>query len=169
MGRIVKFWDTGEKGDKDTGYHAPDGKNYSSKKAYDQIKKEQEEWKYCVDEIMFLLGYEEGMKPNTYIFKLLSELKPFGYDVVYDTIMNCTKDITWALTKKNFDNDIGRVKYIFAIITNNIMPVYQQKQAKIEQEKKSKIINMSDYTEDTDIGGISGKGNDVSNFLGDDD
>ena len=164
MGRLVKMWDTGEKLDKDLAYHAPDGKNYSSQAAYEKLAEEKKYWKYCVDEIMFLLGYEEGMKPNTYIFKLLRELKGYGYDVIYDTMIEKTKDIQWALNTKSFRDETNKIKYIFAIITNNAMDVYMVKQAKTKKNKKgAAIIEIDDFKPHKQ------KVKDISRYLDDDD
>ena len=167
MGRLVKFYDTGEKGDKDTGYHAPDGKNYSCKAGYERIANERKYWKMCAEWVTDLFGYQKGMKPNTYIYRLLQELQPYGYEVVYDTLVDQNESILWALNTKFFKNETMKIKYVFAIVNNNILDMYKKKQ----RDNKAKVVQFKHTEEDNpdiDIGGFKGKGNDVSGFVGDD-
>ncbi len=171
MGRIVKIWDMGTKGDMNDAYKAPNGRYYSSKAAYEEIVKNSENRKKCIDFMMEILGYESQMKPNTYIFKLLKELEPFGYDVIYETMMKVSKDIAWALNTKQFINETAEIKYIFAIINNNVMDIYKEKQHMQELFKQqAKVIEFKaaqHSDEDYDIGSHKRKGHDVSGLLGD--
>ena len=175
MGRIVKIWDMGTKGDSADAYHAPNGKYYSTKAAYDNMVKQQVDRQRCIDIILDLLGYQPDMKPNTFIFKLLKELEPYGYEVVYDTINEKMKDICWALSKKSFQNETFKIKYVFAIINNSVMDVYKRKKDQEEQERKTAEViefksrerGVTEVTDGYDIGGVSGKGRDVSDLLGD--
>ena len=175
MGRVVKIWDMGTKGNSDSAYRAPNGRYYSTKAVYDAMVQKNTERQRCIDAIRALLGYEDGMKPNTYIFKLLKEIEPYGYDVIYETIHTKAKDICWAFSKKSFNDETGKIKYMFAIINNSIMDVYKNKQATTEAERKqAEVIEIRDYQRgleesktDYNIRGTSGKGRDVSNLLGD--
>ena len=146
MGRVVKIWDMGTKGNSDSAYRAPNGRYYSTKAVYDAMVQKNTERQRCIDAIRALLGYEDGMKPNTYIFKLLKEIEPYGYDVIYETIHTKAKDICWAFSKKSFNDETGKIKYMFAIINNSIMDVYKNKQAEDYNKKKSaQIIEIDDF------------------------
>lgn len=168
---IVRDDPNGRKADPKTLYKAPNNKYYSSKAAYDAIVEKQTYWMQCINAMCELFEYKEGTPPNTYIMRSLKELEPYGYDVVLDTINAQADTIRKILSQKEFDKEIFKIKYTFAIINNNVADVYNHKR-KVEQEDK--IVEFKNYSHGLeeidsgyDIGGVSGKGRDVSKLLGD--
>lgn len=174
MPRQVKLQDTGEKSTSDKAYKAPNGKYYSSQEAYDTIAIQNKYRIDCIDYLYDLLGYGDLPAP-TILYKYLDEMKKCGYDAIYETILQNEEQITWALEHKSFNNEFNKIKYIMAILRNNVVDVYKEiKRNKEFERKAAKIIEFKDYNrgkdEDEDsynIGGTSGKGKDVSSFLGD--
>ena len=165
MPRIVKCQDTGEKSTNDKAYKAPNGKYYSSAEAYQEIAAQKEARNECINYLYELLDYDDIPAP-TAMYKLLDEMKKCGYDVILTTLERCEDKILWALNHKEFNNEYNKIKYIMTIVRNNIVDVYKEKKDK----KKADIIDFKSYQrqdDDYDIGGVSGKGKDVTGFLGD--
>lgn len=165
MARQVKCQDTGEKSTSDKAYKAPNGKYYSSKEAYQEIFIQKEARNECIAYLYELLDYDDIPAP-TVLYKLLDEMKKCGYDVILTTLEQCEDKIKWALDHKEFNNEYNRIKYLMAIVRNNVVDVYKVKQ----DQKKAAIIDIKNYqhqTNDYNIGGTSGKGRDVTKFLGD--
>ena len=84
------------------------------------------------------------------IGKKVNELKPYTYEVIYETFLKCAKSIESAMRSKNFKSDWNRLAYIFAIIANNINDVNRQiSSQKAAAAKEAKLPE----ADDTDIGG----------------
>ena len=151
MHRQVNIIDTGQKGWSDESYKAPNGKYYSSEEAFlNRIKKVSLK-NQCIDRLMELLDYQPGMKLPTYTYKKIKEYeKPYGYDVLLNTINAQEDSIKWALKNKDFGSETAKIMYIFAIIQNNAMTEFQKKvrleRAKREQEKTLKTVEDLDMT-----------------------
>ena len=162
---LVKCCDTNEKKPKEECYKAPDGKYYTSEKAYNIVKKSKEDWLECIDNISTILGYHKGMKFPTTLPKRLKQLEGYGYDVVLETLMQNYKEISWSLVRRQFNSEYGRIAYVFGIIEHNILPVYNKK-----QHYEKALENMSTKTiENMDLSNIGNHktSHDVSKLLGD--
>lgn len=166
MGRKVKCQDTGEYSTNDVAYKASNGKYYSSKDAYMNIKTNNEYRIKCIDEIMKILNYKEGMKLPTVTYKKLSEYEIYGFDVLLDTINSQHDAFVWALKNKTFNSETSKIFYLFAIIQNNIMESYKKKAIEEKQkveEKRNELI-----VEDINVG-TNQRSKNVSKLLGDDE
>lgn len=168
MGRLVNCFDLGSKIDKDKAYiENCNGKNrfWSSEQACIAWNDNNNNRVLCIDKLMDILGYQEGMKMPTVAYKKLKEFESYGYDVVLDTICNQVDSINYFMNTKSFNSEYGRVAYVFAIIQNNIMDEYNRK------KRAKKQITLVDKAPDmpieiSDIGNIKVK-KDVSSLLGD--
>lgn len=168
----VKLVDTGESSTSDKSYKAPNGKYYSSEASYKRIKEENSYRFQSIDYLSELLGYDDNIPVPALLFKKIEELRKCGYKVVYKTIEQQEPNIKKVLSKKEFKNESAKINYIMAILKNHIIDVYMDEKKKQE----SKIVQMRDYlrpdnpSEDniSNLRGQSGKGRDVSRFLGDD-
>lgn len=164
MGRKVKLQDTGGFGDSAINYKAENGKYYTSENAYLIIKTNKEYRQKCIDKIAEVLDYQLGMKLPTVTFKKLNEFEVYGYDVVYETIIQQSGAIDWALQNKQFNQETAKIFYIMAIIQNNIMTEYKKKIAKNKQQDK-KITTIDVEIEDIKV--TSKQTKDISKWLED--
>ena len=173
MGRKVKNQTTGELADSDTLYKVttlsssgrPITKYYSDEASYNKIKENSVYYKKCIETIMDMFGYEPGMKFPTTFSKRLSELKCYGYKVVYDTIARQTSSIQWALDNKRFKDEYGKISYVMSIIENHVLDEYKlAKKSKIAERPKQKEIAVDDLYV---IGRSSKPQTDISSFIED--
>ena len=133
-GRTVKLVDGG-KGNSLTAFKAVDGKYYSSENAYLEIKQDKEDYKKAMELIADWIGYPPGTLINTYLIKRANEFrKSWGADVLLETILFTEDQIKWAMMNKEFDTESAMIGYLFAILKNNALTVYN----KIQHEKKVK-------------------------------
>lgn len=168
----VKLVDTGESTTSDKAYKAPNGKYYSCESAYKKIKEEISYRYQCIDYLYELLGYDDGVTAPTLLYKKLDEMKKCGYRVIYKTIEQQESNIKKAINKIEFKNEVAKISYVMAILRNSIIDIYLDEKKKQEQ----KIVQIKNYlTPDnpsevniSNLRGKSGKGRDVSHFLGDD-
>lgn len=161
MPRKVKCVDTGEYSTSDIAYKAPNGKYYSSETVYKDITLQNKCFKDCVDCLVDLTGYGNLPFPTT-LTKQLTELKPYGYDVVLETILQQRKSLQWAVANKKFKNEYQRFSYLFAIIKNNIKSVHDMKKRSGYEYFKS---NDFELYPDEDIGTAT-KGKDLTKLAG---
>lgn len=166
MGRQVILHDLGTKGDSDTAYKAENKKYYSSKEAYDKIKSNNERRELCITKVMDLLEYKPGMKLPTIFYKRLKDYESYGYEVLYETILQQEKNIVWALRNKEFSSETSKVMYVCAILQNNVMDCYKTMQRLKKQKREETKVKVEDNVNFDDIG-TKKKGNDVSSLLGD--
>ena len=79
--------------------------------------------------------YKPEMKLPTLTYKKIQDYKePIGYDVLCYTLINVERDITWALTNKNFNSETAKIMYLFAIVQNHYMEEYRKK---VAEKRKS--------------------------------
>lgn len=138
----VKLVDTGEYSTSDVAYKAQDGRYYSDKKAYDQIRAEKEYRFQCINYLSSLLGYDNNIPAPTFLYKKIEEMKKCGYKVIYKTIEQQEGNIIWSLEHKEFKNEINKISYIIAIIRNNIIDVYKEEKAAVIKERQQKVANI---------------------------
>lgn len=166
MGRRVKLWDApGEYGDSDTAYKV-EKKYYTSKEAYESYQNDNLNRQKVIILIHSLLGYEEHQMIPTIFLKKLKEWKPYGYDVVLQTLEDNASSVEWALQNKNFDSEIRKVQYISSIIANHLVDT----EKKMKREKRSiglmsNVVIIDDFV---DLNNTQ-KTKDISRFLEDED
>ena len=134
MPRQCKLQDTGESVPVDQAFRAPNKKYYSSEAAWQKVVINKEYRSKCVDFLMSLLDYKEGMKLPTITYKKIQEYEPYGLDVLYATMLSQQSSCEWALQNKDFRQETAKIFYLFAIFQNHIMDEYKQK----VQAEKSK-------------------------------
>ena len=165
--RKVKLQDTGEYSTSDVAYHAPDKKYYSSEAAYKKVVTNNLYRKKCIDGMYELLEYKEFMKIPTYFYKRLKECEGYGYDVVYRCMQIKAKDIRWAIHNKEFNTEVGKMMYIWAILNNSMNDALKEVVAeRREEEKKLKDTKIEESVNvDLDIKTVKQHTVNISRFL----
>ncbi len=138
MGRRVKCRITEEYGDSEDFYKAKDGRYYKSKEIYINYKREDLARRKTNTLLM------EFLKLRSYppmLGKLIKELhQDYSYEVIYLTVVNCKKNIQYALSNKHFNSQFAMIRYIGAILKNNIPEVY--KFCQMKKNSKTKKIDI---------------------------
>ena len=166
-GRRVKIQDTGQYGNSEEAFRAPNKKYYSSEEAWQNIQLNNQYRDKCIQFVMDLLGYRPGMKLPTLTYKKIKEYEePYGLDVLYETMLSCEQSCTWALQNKQFTGEVAKIMYIFAIFQNNAMDQWKKKVAKKRDlyiaESQSKDFATEDVVEY-----VPKVKNDIRRFLND--
>lgn len=163
MGRNVICAITKEKGNSDT-FIKIGAKYYKSQEIYDKAQRQKNAYKQIVQYVCdTFLDYQAGQVFPTSLPQKIKELEFYDNEVILQALQEKEKDILYAISKKNFDSDYGKVLYIFAIIQNSINDVYKKwiREEKQDREMGSKVeetFNMDDI-------GSKQKGKDISNWL----
>ena len=167
--RKVKLQDTGEYSTSDVAYQAPNKKYYSNEAAYQKMVTNSTYRQKCIDGMYELLGYKDFMKIPTYFYKRLKECEGYGYDVVYRCIQIKAKDIKWALTNKEFNTEVGKMMYIWAILNNSMNDALREVVA--ERRENERAIRKESETcvneDDLDIKDVKQRTVNISRFLED--
>lgn len=165
--RKVKLQDTGEYSTSDVAYQAPNKKYYSSKEAYNKIVTNGKYRTKCIEFIYELLGYKEYMKIPTYFYKRLKECEGYGYDVVYKCMQIKAKDIKWALINKDFNSEVGKIMYIWAILDNGMNDALKEivaERREVERRTLETKVEQS-VNVDLDVNTVKQHTVDISKFL----
>lgn len=159
---LVKCLDlNGEKMPKEECWRDPKGRYWSSKKAWERKQSQLLYRSKCIDLFRELLAYMPSVPLPTYVYKLLGTLEGYGYDVVYQTFVDKSKDIQWALDNKQFNNEYGKVKYVFSIVQNSINYVYKRM-----QKEKTRVAMIPEVTEENiELKQRQQETKDISRFL----
>ena len=167
--RKVKLQDTGEYSTSDIAYRAPNKKYYSSEDAYKKAVINTTYRQKCIDGMYELLEYKDFMKIPTYFYKRLKECEGYGYDVVYRCIQNKAKDIRWALANKDFNSEVGKMMYIWAILNNSMNDALKEVVAeRREEDRKNKNTKTEESVNvDLDITTVEQHTVNISRFLED--
>lgn len=165
MARKVKLQDTGEVSTSDKAFKAPNNKYYSSEEVYNAIVEEYKEKCNCINALKENLGYAENMRLPTIAYKFIEEYRDsFGFDALFATIIAQKGAIEWALRNRDFNSEVAKIKYIFAIIQNNVMTEYKK-------IKTAKIVGLHENSfaeyEDIEISNNTISSSDVSSLIGD--
>ena len=167
LARKVKCYETGEWGNSDTFYKAPDNHYYKSKQIYEQRQKRNQDYNQIKDIVCFeFLGYQKGQRFPTILTRKLNELSFYPNEVILETIQDQQENIIYWLNHKDFNSDYNKIAYIFAIISNHINDVYQQWKQKQYAKQKSKEIEKIQVE---DIRPSVHKCSDISNWLDEDE
>lgn len=134
---------TGEKGMTDVFYKAPDGKYYKDEETYEQHLADKDAQKFLNDYIARkYLDYTEGNRNfNTYLPKRIKEyVGKVKLTTLKRTFLECESAIDEACRTKRFHNDFVKLRYIFAIIDNNIAKVERRERAESRRAANHKIV-----------------------------
>lgn len=153
----VKCVDIDEKRERETAYKAENGRYYSSKEAYVQIKEENKRRKWATDTLIELLGFNGYKIIPSILFKVIASYKEIGYEALCKTITDQRRSIERAVKTKNFKNDFAKIRYVEAIINNNINNINNS----LKKEKRQKDIIIEDVT----LNNPKQKQKDISRFL----
>ena len=165
--RKVKLQDTGEYSTNDVAFQAPNKKYYSSEEAYNKIVRNNLYRTKCIEGMYVLLDYKDYMKIPTYFYKRLKECEGYGYDVVYKCMQMKARDIQWAITNKDFDSEIGKIMYIWAILDNGMNDALKQvvaERREAERRNKDTAIEQS-VNVDLDVNTVEQHTVNISKFL----
>ena len=121
-----------------------------------------------------IIGYETGQIFPGYIHKRFKKLEFYGWECIYQNMIECRLSMEWAITHKDFQNAIGEAAYMFAIMEGNINGCYKrmkkQKQDELLKQKHSE--ENEKYSNDVDLASVQSvttKKRDISKWLEDDD
>ena len=161
MARKVRCAVTREYGTSDT-FIKIGNKYYKSQQIYDEYEKEKVYRQKILDMISVdFLDYSPGQTFPTLIVKQLKQLDFYSKEVIYQTFLKCYDNIMYYLKNKDFKDDCAKIRYIFAIIKNNINDVY-----KADKIQKARKIEESQHEfADIERAGIIQKGKDISKWL----
>lgn len=168
MGRQVILRDLNVKGNSDNAYKAPDGKYYSSQKAYKNISVEKEYRSECIGFMYNLLGYDSFMKLPTIFYKKLQGWKPFSYRVVRKCMDNKASSIDWALNNKDFNGEVSKMMYICAILDNGMVDALKEVRKEDRIKARKVVKNESVITNEAEISNPNQQAKDISRWLEDD-
>lgn len=163
--RKVKLQDTGEYSTSDVAYKAPNKKYYTNEAAYKKMETNSTYRQKCIDGMYELLEYKDFMKIPTYFYKRLKECEGYGYDVVYRCIQNKAKDIRWALANKDFNSEVGKMMYIWAILNNSMNDALKEVVAERREEERKNRKSDESVNVDLDIKTVKQKTVNISRFL----
>ena len=155
---LVNCIDLDEKVDKESAYKADNGKYYSSKEAYEKIKLENKRKKWATNELIILLGFEEYKIIPTILFKVINSYHEVGYEALCKTIVAKENVIKYAIANNSFKNDYAKIKYVEAVINNNINDIIRESKTKVS--KNDNIV-----ADDTKLNNPKQKQKDISQFL----
>lgn len=173
---LVKEFISGKKMPKESLYKVElSGPRGGKRSVYFLNREAYEDWSLSeyyrrsfIDNLVKDYGYISGMPVPTIIFSKLKELKPFGYEAIYNTYEKMKVDIYRTVVDKHFDSETGMFTYIMAIIKNNVMPEYRkiQRREKLKAEK-AVAEKAKQVITDFDIAAPKNKPKDLSDLLGD--
>ena len=93
------------------------------------------------------LGYKESKDFNSYLAAKLDKMSyDYSYEVILSTILECKNPMEYAVTHKKFKNDIGKISYLCAIISNNLKDTLKMKQKKELMQEGLEKRDETDYT-----------------------
>ena len=142
---------------------------YKNQYVYDEDKRLKKERQELIDYVCrTFLKYDEGQPFPTSLPKKLNELSFYDNAVISETFKVCKDDILYWLEHKQFNNEYGKIAYMFAIINNKIADVNREyiRQERIKKEQNTNIVHFTDPSLTT---GSNKSGKDLSQFLGGDD
>ena len=166
MARKVKCQVTGEIGTNET-FFKVDNKYYKSQEIYEKHRKEKELWNEIIRYICEdLLGYASGQVFPSLVVKKLNEYKFYEREVILKAFKDKEKNILYQINQSGkFDNDNGKIFYMFAIIKNSINDTYKEwKREEKEIQNYKKEIRSIEIL-DT----VKHENKDISSWLGEDE
>lgn len=142
---------------------------YKNQYVYDENKRLKEERANLIDYICrTFLKYGEGQPFPTSLPKKLNDLSYYDNAVILEAFKTCKDDILYWLEHKQFNNEYGKIAYMFAIIGNRIADVNKE-YVRQERIKNEQAENIAYFTDPLLTTGTNKSGKDLSQFLGGDD
>ena len=147
------------------------GRYYKTQAIYDEDKKKKEIRKELVDYICNeFLDYQKGQPFPPILPQKLKELEFYDNEIILETFRQKTQEIHNSLKTKQFETDIGRLSYMFAIVKNHIADVKKQYDYSKRQAQTIKNNNLQAESADMNIIGSTASAKNISGWLeGDDD
>lgn len=172
-GRIVKCFATGEYGTS-LSFVKHDNHWWKSEEVYQQYAKSCEYRTKAYDLYSAIIGYEKGQIFPGYVHRRFQKLEYYGWECVYQNMLECRSSMEWAVFHKEFQNINHQTGYLFAIMESNINGCYaRMKKEKEEAERRAKkydeaVKYMSDINLDT-AKTRETKKRDISKWIDDED
>lgn len=115
---------------------------FSSEEAFKKYTANTTYRNKCIDFMFDVMGFNgNNSRLDTRFYKDLESYSDVGFEIVYEVLDGERKSIEWAINNKNFETQYQQIKYIFAIVNNNIMK-YQKIHK--EQELSAALANRND-------------------------
>lgn len=148
-GRRVKCFATGEYGNS-LEYVKHDNRWWKNEEVYQTYTNNTLYRKKAYDLYSTIIGYEKGQIFPNYVHKRFKKLEFYGWEVIYQNMIECRESMEWAIFHKEFRNDIAQTAYLFTIMEAHINDVYanlKKQKADIEQAEK-RTLEMAMYEGD---------------------
>lgn len=161
--RQVKCFVTGEIGDAKDFYWNFVGKTkkyFKNEETYKQYIKEKEDKEICIKFLLNIIGLDFS---STLQKEIIALHNAYTYDIILLTAQESKNSIEWAISNKLSDaNEYQKVRYIMAIIKNNISNISNRSKRVSIQRHAEVEINVLNQTQF-----IVHKAKDLSDFLED--
>lgn len=169
-GRAVKCQVTNEIGNSNTFFKAPNGKYYKTAEIYYSWRREEDARLKCIDVLCDYCGYKGAGFAPTLMMKIISEFgTKFGYDVLFETLIQLQKQFEKAVMNKDFNSETSKLLYFKAMISNNIVDVQKQVERSMKNQRTTNQFEPGYFDFDLDkIGCPTGGGKDLSIIFGED-
>lgn len=172
-GHRVKCFATGEFGNS-LEYVYRDKHWWKNEAVYERYLKNREYRDKCYELYATILGYEQGQMFSGYVFKRFKKLEFYGWECIYNNMLDCRDDMEWAVSHKDFSNDSAQTGYLFAIMERRINICYAKMKAQRQEENRKKRMaeQAAKYVNDVDLTVVqnaSEKKRDISKWLEDEE
>lgn len=77
--------------------------------------------------------------PKTLVREMKKMYDGYGMEAFHKCVFDCLDSITWAMQNKEFRTEYGKVKYVLAILSDNLPDAYR------DIEYKEKVIHLPEY------------------------
>ncbi len=162
MPRKVKCQITGEFGTSDE-FVKINGHYYKSQAVYDAAQRKKESYKTLVDYICReFLGYGNGQPFPPSLPKKLKELEFYDSEVILETFKQCASEIHYWLERKQFQNEYGKIAYMFTIVKGRIADVYE---SYLWNQQQQRLAHTILETDELFALGTREQGKNISRFL----
>ena len=169
-GRKVKCFATGEYGSS-LEFVQHDKHWWKNEEVYAEYKRRTEFRQKSYDLYSEIIGYEKGQIFPGYIHKRFKKLEFYGWEVIYQNMLECRDSMEYAIFFKDFKNEIQQTAYLFAIMEGNINGCYaRMKKAKAEKQRlEAESAKSATYcNQDVDLDAVqtsTQKKRDISQWL----
>jgi hypothetical protein len=116
---------------------------YCNEVEYSQYHQENVAYKKIIDNINYILGY---ISTNTSIFKEIQKLKiAYTYTHINNYLETERDNIINYISRKDFNNEYNKIRYIFTIISNNLADFIEIK------PQETELVSIIQNEQDLDI------------------
>lgn len=172
-GRIVKCFATGEYGTS-LNFVKHDNHWWKNEEVYNQYAANCAYRTKAYDLYSQIIGYEKGKIFPPYVHKRFQKLEFYGWECIYQNMLECRSSMEWAIYHKDFQNENHQTAYLFVIMEGNINSCYSR--MKKEKEAAERLAKKRDeevkYSSDVDMNAVktsNSKKRDISKWLDDDE